>query len=189
MARCLSGGLGKTSRGRRDSLQRARRLPIRDSAAEIYSAAFGLSRSFSAQCDFASWAFGGDAAQTHCYGRHISKKPIRLTPSQELFRKDDSTSLGSVSTSRITPLAPKLEERYAHDGTSALMRFYRDGESPSSPKASARLRGVRSRRLAVRHTNVVGLIAGGEIVGDEAYRLRIEAEIALSGLGRRLRAG
>lgn len=43
------------------------------------------------------------------------------------------------------------------------------------------------RRLAPQHEKVVGVIAGGEIEGDEDYRQRIEREIAESGLGRRLR--
>ncbi len=43
------------------------------------------------------------------------------------------------------------------------------------------------RRLASKHDKIVGLIAGGEIAGDEAYRQRIEREIAECGLGRRLR--
>ena len=43
------------------------------------------------------------------------------------------------------------------------------------------------RRLAPRHEKIVGVIAGGEIAGDEVYRQRIEREIADSGLGRRLR--
>ncbi len=41
--------------------------------------------------------------------------------------------------------------------------------------------------LARRHANVVGLIAGAEVPGEEAYRLRIEREIAATGLGARLR--
>lgn len=43
------------------------------------------------------------------------------------------------------------------------------------------------RRLAPKHDRIVGVIAGGEIAGDEAYRQRIEREVAESGLGRRLR--
>ena len=41
--------------------------------------------------------------------------------------------------------------------------------------------------VAARHAKVVGLIAGGEIEGDEPYRKQIEAQIAQTGLGRRLR--
>ena len=41
--------------------------------------------------------------------------------------------------------------------------------------------------LGLRHPNVVGLIAGGAVPGDEAYRAQIEREIAASGLGPRLR--
>jgi glycosyltransferase involved in cell wall biosynthesis len=44
-----------------------------------------------------------------------------------------------------------------------------------------------ARRLAPRHPRAVFVIAGGEIAGDEAYRQRIEREVAESGLGRRLR--
>ena len=43
------------------------------------------------------------------------------------------------------------------------------------------------RRLAPKYEKVVGVIAGGEIAGDEDYRQRIEREIAESGLNRRLR--
>jgi glycosyltransferase involved in cell wall biosynthesis len=42
-------------------------------------------------------------------------------------------------------------------------------------------------RLAEKHKNIVGLIAGGEIAGDEAYREQIERQISATGLGRRLR--
>ncbi|MCC7009106.1 MAG: glycosyltransferase family 4 protein [Acidobacteria bacterium] len=41
--------------------------------------------------------------------------------------------------------------------------------------------------LASRHPNVVGLIAGGAVPGEEAYRASIEQRIAATGLGRRLR--
>jgi glycosyltransferase involved in cell wall biosynthesis len=44
-----------------------------------------------------------------------------------------------------------------------------------------------ARRLVPQHPKTVFLIAGGEIVGDEAYRERIEREVAESGLDRRLR--
>lgn len=43
------------------------------------------------------------------------------------------------------------------------------------------------RRLASKHEKIVGVIAGGEISGDEDYRKQIEQQIAGSGLGRRLR--
>lgn len=42
------------------------------------------------------------------------------------------------------------------------------------------------QRLASQHAKVVGLLAGGEIKGDEDYRIKIEQRIADSGLGRRL---
>ncbi len=42
-------------------------------------------------------------------------------------------------------------------------------------------------RLANQNRAVVGLIAGGEVPGDEAYRARIEREVEQSGLGDRLR--
>jgi glycosyltransferase involved in cell wall biosynthesis len=41
--------------------------------------------------------------------------------------------------------------------------------------------------LADRHPQVVGIIAGGAIAGDEDYRDRIQQMIVASGLGRRLR--
>ncbi len=44
-----------------------------------------------------------------------------------------------------------------------------------------------ARRLAPKHPKAVFLIAGGPIEGDEAYRERIERDVAESGLGRRLR--
>jgi glycosyltransferase involved in cell wall biosynthesis len=44
-----------------------------------------------------------------------------------------------------------------------------------------------ARRLAPLHPQAVFLIAGGPIAGDEAYRERIEREVAGAGLGRRLR--
>jgi glycosyltransferase involved in cell wall biosynthesis len=44
-----------------------------------------------------------------------------------------------------------------------------------------------ARRLGPQYPKTVFLIAGGEIAGDEAYRQRIEREVAESGLGRRLR--
>jgi len=42
------------------------------------------------------------------------------------------------------------------------------------------------RRLAIRYPNIVGIIAGGEVAGDEAYRQQIEGQIDRCGLGRRL---
>lgn len=44
-----------------------------------------------------------------------------------------------------------------------------------------------ARRLAPQYPKTVFLIAGGQIAGDEAYRERIQREVAESGLGRRLR--
>ncbi len=43
------------------------------------------------------------------------------------------------------------------------------------------------RRLAPKHPGIIGLIAGGEIAGDEDYRSQIERRVADCGLGRRLR--
>jgi len=41
--------------------------------------------------------------------------------------------------------------------------------------------------LANRYPQVVGIIAGGVVMGDEAYRHHIEQMVTMSGLGRRLR--
>jgi L-malate glycosyltransferase len=42
-------------------------------------------------------------------------------------------------------------------------------------------------RIARQHPKVIGVLAGGEIAGDEEYRSRMESQIARTGLGRRLR--
>ena len=42
------------------------------------------------------------------------------------------------------------------------------------------------QELAPRYPNIVGIIAGGEITGDEDYRESIETRVSGSGLGRRL---
>lgn len=59
--------------------------------------------------------------------------------------------------------------------------------SPLRPRKKVEDFVTVASQLAANHPNVVGLLAGGEIPGDENYRALIESQIAATGLGRRLR--
>lgn len=142
---------------------------------------------FAVDRQFCEWAFGGWRA------------PDALLWTTNQQRDDCAAAVAGVVDERrqhLIRLGPDPSSLGADgmDRPSARRAFdVRDGEIAIGTAAA--LRPVKRIhdfvdlvvRLAGRHPNVVGLIAGGSVEGDEAYRAEIQRRIAASGLGRRLR--
>ncbi|MCE9552269.1 MAG: glycosyltransferase family 4 protein [Planctomycetes bacterium] len=142
---------------------------------------------FKVERPFSEWCFGGK------YGPDV----LLWTSNQQ---KADSTSA-------ITGIVPEERQHVVHLGID-LERFGKDATlgklfrsryqltdndilvgtaSPLRPRKRVEDFIELIGRLAAVHPRVVGMIAGGEITGDELYRKRIEDAIHSTGLGSRLR--
>lgn len=110
------------------------------------------------------------------------------------------------SADAVAGLIPEEDQQVVHLGID-LSQFGSDGErglkfrrehgiaddeillataSPLRPRKRVEHFIEVVKQLAPRYPKLVGMIAGGEIAGDEEYRVRIEREVSVSGLGRRL---
>ncbi len=136
--------------------------------------------------EFSEWCFSG------------KRRPDRLLWTSQQQKAD--------SADAIAGLIPEEDQQVVHLGID-LGEF---GNDPESGRQFRREHGIADdeillatasplrprkrvedfievvKQLAPRHPKLVGVIAGGEIAGDEAYRTRIEREVRESGLGRRL---
>jgi glycosyltransferase involved in cell wall biosynthesis len=142
---------------------------------------FQLSRPFS------EWAFGGRRA------------PDALLWTSHQQKADSADAIaGLVPDDRQHVLRLGIDLQHfgnAAESGRALRREWGIGDdeilvgipSPLRPRKRVEDFIAIIRRLAAKHEKLVGVIAGGEIAGDEDYRQRIEREVAESGLGRRLR--
>lgn len=136
---------------------------------------------------FAQWAFGGRRA------------PDALLWTSHRQRADSADAIhGLVPDERQHVLRLGVElsdiDRYAAAGAK-LRRIWgvRDDEilvalpSPIRPRKRIEDFVEIIRRLAQRYPQIVGLVAGQEVPGDEEYASRIRQGISASYLGRRLR--
>lgn len=135
---------------------------------------------------FSQWCFSG------------SRRPDRLLWTSRQQQLD--------SADAVAGLIPEVDQQVVHLGIDLSefgsnvdrgLRFRRehgiaDDEimlataSPLRPRKRVEDFIEVMKRLAPRYPQLVGIIAGGEIDGDEEYRARIEREVRDSGLGRRL---
>ncbi|HBJ36583.1 MAG TPA: hypothetical protein DDZ51_17875 [Planctomycetaceae bacterium] len=136
--------------------------------------------------DFAKWCFAG------------KRRPDQLlwtSLQQKIDSFDAVADLIADADQQVVHLGIDLSQ-FGSDGERGL-RFRRehgiaDDEillataSPLRPRKRVEDFIEVMRRLAPRHPKLVGIIGGGEIAGDEEYRVRIEREVRDSGLGRRL---
>ncbi len=142
---------------------------------------------FSVDRVFCEWAFGGWRA------------PDALLWTTNQQRQDCAEAIdGIVADERqhLIPLGPDPASFEAAPGARAeLRRSLGLSETDVVIGTATALRPIKRIEhfvklisdLGRRHPNIVGLVAGAEVPGDEAYRVRIEQEIAASGLGPRLR--
>jgi len=142
---------------------------------------------FSVEREFCQWAFGG------------WRRPDALLWTTNQQRQDCRAAIQGVVDERrqhLIPLGPDLAAfRGDTVDRAALRRSFDIREGEIVIGTATALRPVKRIEdfvqlvtvLADRYPAVVGLIAGGAVVGDEAYRADIERRIAESGLGRRLR--
>jgi glycosyltransferase involved in cell wall biosynthesis len=156
-------------------VRRMLRLPI------VCHVRYRLSR------DFAAWAFRGGRA------------PDALLWTSHEQRKDSAEAIEGLAPEarqQVLRLGVDLDEvdRYADAGRRLRGEWgVGDDElliglpSPLRPRKRVEDFVEVLRRLAADHPNVVGVIAGQEVPGDEEYRARIQRLVAASGLGRRLR--
>ncbi len=137
---------------------------------------------------FAEWAFGG---------RQTPDALLWTSHQQKIDSADAIAGLVSEERQHVLRLGIDLEQfgKDVMSGRELRRRLeIRDDEilvgipSPLRPRKQVEDFIEIIRRLAPRHEKIVGVIAGGEIPGDEEYRKRIEREVADSGLGRRLRS-
>lgn len=135
---------------------------------------------------FTEWAFGARRAPDALLWTSYQQKAdsadavAGLIPEehQHMFRLGvDLASFGALSHTRASARA-----RWGVEPDDLLIGT----ASPLRPRKRVEDFIALIRYLAERHPRVVGLIAGGIVVGDEAYRQHIEQLIASSGLGRRL---
>ena len=156
-------------------VQRLVRVPI------VCHVRFSLNRGF---CE---WAFGG------------RRQPAALLWTSEQQRKDCAEAIGGIvpeSRQHLVRLGPDLTRFGAQPVDLAPLRARFDikpGELVIGSTGALRpIKRIEDfidlvSRLSSRYPNLVGLIAGGAVAGDEAYRAFIEQRIQESGLGRRLR--
>jgi glycosyltransferase involved in cell wall biosynthesis len=136
---------------------------------------------------FARWAFGG------------WRRPDALLWTTRQQQLDSAEALGGVvpaSRQHLIRLGPDPAVFRSDAGERGeLRRRFDIRPDEIAIGAATALRPVKRLHefvelivaLAANDARVVGLIAGGAIEGEEAYRERIESAIAASGLGRRLR--
>jgi glycosyltransferase involved in cell wall biosynthesis len=142
---------------------------------------------FRIQSSFADWAFGG------------KKRPDRLLWTSWQQKKDSDAAVAKhvpQEFQHIVYLGIDLSQFGNNPESGPFFRQKHgilDDEilistaSPLRPRKKVEDFVELIKRLAESYPRVVGIIAGGEIAGDEAYRRQIEVQIKESGLGRRLR--
>ncbi len=160
-----------------------------------FSRTLKLFRSFRKVCHvryklergFAEWAFSNDRAPD----------ALLWTSYQQKADSADSVA-GLVPEERQHVVRLGIDvERYGQDDVSGR-EFRRQWQieddevllgipAPLRPRKRVHDFIELVARLAPKYPKLVGLIAGGEIEGDEEYRRRIEQMVKDSGLGRRLR--
>lgn len=137
--------------------------------------------------EFAAWAFGGI---------HL---PDALLWTSHQQKADSSTAVEGIVPSERQHVVrlgidlssfggkPELGHEFRREWEIAPEAILIGIPAPLRPRKRIDDFVEMIRRLAFRHPQVVGIIAGGEIVGDEVYRRKIERQIEGSGLGSRLR--
>ncbi|MEQ1869327.1 MAG: glycosyltransferase family 4 protein [Vicinamibacterales bacterium] len=142
---------------------------------------------FSVDRQFCEWAFGG------------WRRPGALLWTTNQQRLDCVDAIGGVvpdERQHVIRLGPDREVFSAKPADRlAFRRQFDIRDDELAIGTATALRPIKRiedfvtliEALAERHPNVVGLIAGGAVAGDEAYRELIEQRISKSGLGRRLR--
>ncbi len=135
---------------------------------------------------FAEWAFGRRPPDALLWTSHQQKADSAAA----------ITGLVPEERQHVVRLGVELAdvERYRDQGRELRQKWGIRAEeilvgipSPLRPRKKVEDFVTMFARLADRHPQVVGVIAGQEVAGDEAYRARIEQAVADSGLGRRLR--
>jgi glycosyltransferase involved in cell wall biosynthesis len=136
---------------------------------------------------FAQWAFGG------------WRGPDALLWTTRQQQQDSMAAVEGVvpeDRQHLLPLGPDpLIFRPAGAERRSLRRQFDIADHEVAIGTATALRPVKRiedfvlliESLAARDSGVVGLIAGGEVTGEEAYRRDIEQRIVAAGLGRRLR--
>jgi L-malate glycosyltransferase len=142
---------------------------------------FNLSRGF---CE---WAFGG------------RRQPDALLWTSKQQREDCAEAIaGIVAETRqhLIPLGPDLSKfgttPVDRNALRAKLGLQPDDIAIGTATALRPIKRIEDfvdliAQLSGRHPNVVGLIAGGAVAGDESYREMIEQRIDAARLGRRLR--
>lgn len=155
----------------------------------------GLYRSFSRVCHvrykldrgFAEWAFGGS---------HLPDAVLWTSHQQKADSADAVDGLVPAERQHVVRLGidshsfgvdPNLGYEFRKQWDIADDEILVGIPAPLRPRKRVHEFVELIRRLAPRHPKLIGLIAGGEIAGDEDYRHSIEKQINGSGLGRRLR--
>ncbi|MGE3539938.1 MAG: glycosyltransferase family 4 protein [Candidatus Tectimicrobiota bacterium] len=136
---------------------------------------------------FAEWAFGPDNAPDVLLWTSYQQKSDSAEAIADIFPEERQhvLRLGVDLTSFGTQAHTRVQTRRQWDvGPEDILVGI---ASPIRPRKRIEDFILLIRYLAAKYPHVVGIIAGGAVAGDEAYRDRITQMIAESHLGHRLR--
>lgn len=137
--------------------------------------------------EYAQWAFRGRRAPdallwTSCQQQQDSADAIAgLMPEEQQHMVRLGVDLDSIDS--YAEAGQQLRRSWGIDDDEILVGI----PSPLRPRKRVHEFIELFRRIAPRHPQTVGVVAGGLVPGDERYRDDIARQIDESGLGRRLR--